>query len=430
MLIYAEDARNISIAGRGTIDGRGDDFDGPYLRPSFSGRPRIIHFRGCEHILIRDVTLYNSGSWVQSYQSCKNMVIDGITVDSRPNKDIEKPRFADARGRNNDGLDLVDCQFVRVSNCYINSGDDAIVLKSNSPDQACRNITIFNCVISSNANGIKFGTDTSGGFEDITIQNCVVFDTRADAINISTVDGARIERIIVSDITIRNLKGSAIFIRLGSRNTRYRENAPVNTPVLRDVIIENVQGTRISPVVSPVTPPVYGNSITGLENNRVENVVLRNINLEFEGGGTLEDADRVIPENEREYPGGRMFGILPAYGFFIRHVDNILLDNIQLRFIKEDHRPALVCDDVNELKIKGLVAEGTMLTPELIRLDNCRQVLISGSYPAGNIQAFLRVSGDRSEDIMLVNNYLKSVKKTVYLEGRQKNIITEKGNFK
>ena len=90
MFIYAEEAHNISIAGRGTIDGRGDDFNGPYLTPSFSGRPRILHFRNCENVQVRDVTLRNSGSWVQFYQSCRNMVIDGITVDSRENKDIEK----------------------------------------------------------------------------------------------------------------------------------------------------------------------------------------------------------------------------------------------------------------------------------------------------------------------------------------------------
>ncbi len=154
MLIYAEDASNISIAGRGTIDGNGDHWvNGPYGIPSFSVRPRIIHLRGCENIKISDITLYNSASWVQSYQSCKNLVIDGITVNSRENKDIEKERFADARGRNTDGLDLLDCEKVRISNCYINSGDDAICLKSFSPDEGCRDITITNCVVSSNASG-------------------------------------------------------------------------------------------------------------------------------------------------------------------------------------------------------------------------------------------------------------------------------------
>lgn len=207
MLVYAEDAKNISICGRGLIDGNGDCWkDGPYGSPSFSVRPRIIHFRACENIRVCDVTLYNSASWVQSYQSCQNVVIDGITVDSRPNKDIERPRFEDARGRNCDGLDLVDCQKVCISNCNINSGDDAICLKSFSPDEACQDITITNCIVSSNASGIKIGTETSGAFRDITVQNCVVYDTRGDALAIMTSDGARIERINMSDITVRNIK--------------------------------------------------------------------------------------------------------------------------------------------------------------------------------------------------------------------------------
>jgi polygalacturonase len=153
--IYAEDVNNISIAGKGIIDGNGDHWvEGPYGSPSFSKRPRILHLRGCRNISVRDVTLVNSASWVQSYQSCFNLVIDGITVDSRENKDIEKERYAEVPGRNTDGLDLVDCEKVRISNCYINSGDDAICLKSLSHYEACRDIIISNCVITSNASGI------------------------------------------------------------------------------------------------------------------------------------------------------------------------------------------------------------------------------------------------------------------------------------
>src|SRR5690606_35553551 len=196
MLIYAEDATRISIVGRGTIDGGGDYWvDGPYGSPSFSLRPRIIHFRGCENVQVRDVTLYNSASWVQSYQSCKNMVISGITVDSRENKDIEKERFADAPGRNTDGMDLIDCQFVRVSDCFIRSGDDGICLKSFSPDESCSNITITNCVISTNAAGIKIGTETAGTIEDIVVTNCVVFDTQYCGIAVITADGAQVKRV-------------------------------------------------------------------------------------------------------------------------------------------------------------------------------------------------------------------------------------------
>ncbi len=424
MLIYAEDAKNISLAGRGTIDGNGDHWiDGPYGSPSFSIRPRIIHFRGCEDIHISNITLYNSASWVQPYQSCKNMVIDGITVNSRENKDIEKDRYADARGRNTDGLDLVDCEKVRISNCFINSGDDAICLKSHSPDEACRDITITNCIVSSNASGIKIGTETAGTFEDITIQNCVVFDTRAEGIALLSADGARVERIIASDISLRNIKGAAIVIRLGNRNRPYRKNIKLNEqPVIQDIILENIQGTRIS--------ADFGCSVTGIKDFLVKNIVLKNINLQFDGGGTTDDSYKEIPERETGYPSGRLFGRIPAYGFFIRHAKNVALNNVFLRFDKEEHRPAILCDDVEQLEIKDLKAEGTMQTPELIRLSDTRDAVISESRPSAPVPVFLSVYGANSDKIILLNNILRDVKEKYVFENKSmKKILQETGTL-
>ncbi|MFV0338931.1 MAG: glycoside hydrolase family 28 protein, partial [Chthoniobacterales bacterium] len=409
MLIYAEDAREIMICGRGMIDGNGEHWkDGPYGFPSFSVRPRILHLRGCENVRICNVTLFNSASWVQSYQSCRNLVIDGITVDSRENKDIEKERWASARGRNTDGLDLIDCQQVRISNCFINSGDDALCLKSYSPSEACRDITVTNCVMSSNASGIKIGTETAGRFEDITVQNCTIFDTRIDALSLITVDGAYLERINFSNISVRNIKGSAIFIRLGKRNTPYRKKVTLNKPVLKDIIIENVQGTKIS--------AEYGASITGIPGLPVENIQLRNINLEFIGGGVAEDSFRPLPEEEEGYPYGPAFGILPAYGFFIRHAKNIFLENLRLRTAQEDERPVLLCSDVDDLEIKGLQASGSMRAPESIRVVDTRNLTISGSRLRTPTATFLSVYGDKSENIVLKGNYLRNADRVVSFE--------------
>lgn len=409
MLLYAEDAQNISIDGRGTIDGNGDHWvDGPYGFPSFSKRPRIIHLRACQNVVVRDVTLYNSASWVQSYQSCKNLRIDGITVDSRENKDVERERYADAPGRNTDGLDLIDCERVRIANCFINSGDDAICLKSFSPDEACRDITITNCVVSSNASGIKIGTETSGRFEDITITNCVVYDTRNDAIAVMSVDGARIERINISNVSCRNIKGSAIFVRLGNRNRTYRDSASVHPPHLKDIIIDNIQGIRIS--------AENGAVIAGLKGIPVENVVLSNINLVFAGGGTAATSQREIPENEQDYPKGSIFGTLPAYGFYIRHARNIMLDNIQLRFLREDKRPALIFDDVEQLELKGLKAQASSQAPELIRLIDVKDGEISESRSRSPVPVFLSVYGDQSADIIMRDNRLKNTQQKVFLE--------------
>jgi len=422
--IFAEGVSNISIAGKGKIDGNGDHWvDGPYGSPSFSKRPRILHLRGCHNLSVRDVSLVNSASWVQSYQSCFNLLIDGITVDSRENKDINKERFAEVPGRNTDGLDLVDGEKVRISNCYINSGDDAICMKSLSHDKACRDITISNCVLSSNASGIKIGTETSGRIEDICIQNCVVYDTRVDALSIMTVDGARIERIIISNITCRNIKGSAIFIRLGNRNRIYRKNAVVNTPHLKDITFENIQGTGIS--------ADYGCIIAGLKDIPIENILISNVNLAFEGGGKAKDSFREIPENEQSYPNGRIFGVLPAYGFYIRHAENVVLSDIQLRFTSEDERPAVFCEDVSMLRISGLMAGASLNSPQQIRLINTKDAIISQCFPIDPVPVFLTVEGEDTRGIVLLNNRLKNAQTNLILEeGLTNTTVTEIGTIK
>lgn len=421
MLIYAEGAKHISITGRGVIDGNGDYWvDGPFGSPSFSKRPKIIHFRNSHNILIRDVTLYNSASWVQSYQSCSNIVIEGITVDSRENKDIEKPRFADVPHRNTDGLDLVDCQQVRISNCFINAGDDGICIKSLSPDEGSRYITITNCIISTNASGIKIGTETAGKIEDITVKNCVVYDTRVDAISIMTVDGSQVERINISDITCRNIKGSAIFIRLGSRFRTYRENAKINSPHLKDVIIENIQGVRIG----------HSCIIAGVGNAPVENIFLRNINLEFEGGGKSAQSYLAVPQKEDAYPNSLIFGDLPSYGFYIRYAKNIIFENIQLRVINEDERPAIYTDGVEQVEIKGLKAEASFNSPELIRLVSSRGLIISQSRSTTPVSVFVSIYGQNSGNIILQNNPFSNAKDMAILKdfANRKSLKIEKND--
>jgi hypothetical protein len=421
--IYAEDAENIGIIGKGEINGSGDEWvDGPYGFPSFSVRPRIIHFRGCENILVRDITLKNSASWVQSYQSSKNIVIDAITVDSRENKDIELARYAHVPGRNTDGLDLVDCQYVRISNSFINSGDDAICIKSFSPEEGSRNITVTNCVVTSNASGIKIGTESAGAFEDITVQNCTVYDTRVDAISMMSVDGAKMERIIFSNITVRNIKGAAIFVRLGNRGNTFRKDIVPNKGSVKDILITNILGTGISQ---------YGCSITGIPGMPIENITLQNISLEFDGGSKqmgidknltleeeipfpqlLEEMEREIPENEKNYPRGEMFGRLPAYGFFVRHVKTIQMDNIRLGFKKVDHRYSVVFDDVTNLEVRGLRSQGTELTPAQIKLSDVTNAIISDSGPTSPVQNFIGIYG-QSDDVILLHNRINGIRKDV-----------------
>jgi hypothetical protein len=398
-IIHAEDAENIGILGFGVINGNGDFWvDGPYGTPSFSLRPRIIQFTGCDNVTIRDVKLVNSASWVQYYQSCTNLLIDGITVDSRENPDIEDKRYHLVPGRNTDGLDLIDCSFVRVSNSFINSGDDAICIKSFDPAQGSRHITVSNCTVSSNASGIKIGTESSGAFEDITISNVTVYDTRNDAVGLMTVDGATMSRINVNGVTAHNIKGSVIFVRLGKRNRVYRPEVSPNIGEIKDIMIRNVLAENVSG---------YGCSITGLADNPLRNIQLSNISIRFNGAddpldlfpdGPPESGWPThmddVPEEKESYPRGKMFGRLPAYGFFVRHVDGIRFDNIFLDVLKDEDRPALMATEVQHMFVVGSRMKPNAANLPVIWLKNVQHVDIGASGPIGKADRFLRLTGE------------------------------------
>lgn len=353
-LIYAEGEENVAIMGHGTINGQGDKL----YKPGYEGdRPHIIHLRACKDIKVCGVKLFNSATWVQKYQSCQNLLIDAVTVDSRENKDIELPRFIHSPGRNTDGCNIVDCKDVRISNCHIVSGDDGIVFKSFSVNEGCYNVTVTNCIISTNASGIKIGTETAGAFMDFVINNCVIYDTRGAGIGLMTVDGGSIERILVSNITMRNIKGAAIFVRLGKRNRVYRKGENPTTGRINNVLLQNVYGTGIER---------YGCSITGIPGAPIEGISLQNIRLNFMGGDEPlyfeGSADKPVqqrrvdnvPEKESEYPRSEMFGKLPAYGLYVRHTNFIELSHVAFTLDKEEARPALIMDDVRRVEIDSI----------------------------------------------------------------------------
>lgn len=376
-LVYAENAENIAIIGNGIIDGGGDVLE-PMLRP----RSHNIVIRRCKSIKIKDLKIRNAAFWVQKYQSCDNLLIDGITVDSRENRDIEKPRFIDIPGgRNTDGCDIVDCKNVRISNCNINSGDDGIVFKSFLRNEGCQNITVSNCLITTNASGIKIGTETAGFFRDFTISNCVIYDTRGAAIGIMSVDGGIIERIIVSNITLRNIKGTAIFVRLGNRGKIYQKGYDKpNIGKIRDILIQNINGIEIER---------YGCSITGIAGGKPENIMIKDINLKFKKGSdpllfegypdriVEELAVDKVPEIEGNYPRAEMFGKLPAYGFYVRHVDNIEFNRVKLESNEYDTRPAIMADDVDCFTVNSLSANISPSALALICVRNVQKININ-----------------------------------------------------
>lgn len=363
-LIFALNQQNIGITGKGVIDGQGFTVANnlvdmihkgvvsdplKYDRPSEVRRPQNIYFRGCRNIVIRDIMLKDPGSWNQQYDQCRNLVIDNITVDSKSYW-------------NNDGVDIVDCDSVWVTNSYFDAADDGICLKSHDPNFLCQNVYIYNNTVRTSANGIKFGTMGRGGFRDIRIVNNLVFDTYRSAITFAAVDGGIVENILVDSLRSINT-GNVIFLRIGERSGSKKgrisgvtiSNVYAEVPATKPDAGYNYEGP-----VEDLPRNISPSAIAGMPDALIENITLKNIEIRYPGGGNpnyarvgLDELDKV-PEMGPNYPEFSMFKELPAWGFYIRHARGITFENVRLICEKKDYRTAVVLDDVHDARIREL----------------------------------------------------------------------------
>ena len=388
-LIYAEGLEDIAIRGRGAIDGQGASFRGEY-----KVRPYLMRFVSCRNVSVTDVGIRNSPMWVQHYLACLGVEIRGISVHSRVNV-------------NNDGIDIDGSQRVRISDCEIWSGDDAIVLKATA-DRPTKDVVIANCVLSSACNALKLGTESNGGFENIAISNCTIYDTRLAGIALEMVDGGVLDRVSVSSILMNGV-GTPVFIRLGDRARPFTAGG-ARPPVgqLRNVSICNVQAAGAGSM---------GCAIAGLPGHAIENVVLENVRLTFAGGGKRADARREIPENAAKYPEHSMFGTLPAYGFYCRHVKGLSLRGVETGFLKDDERPALVCDDVESLDLADSAFAGALEGEPAVRLQQVKDAFVHGCRAPGPIQTWMEVSGGQCQRLSVMGNDVRYAGKAVDIAG-------------
>jgi polygalacturonase len=352
-LLWGENIHDVSILGPGTIWGKGLIKD--YKKGSKEANKSLVLYN-CRNVIIRDVTFLHGGWFAILATGVDNLTIDNLKIDT-----------------NRDGMDIDCCRNVRVSNCSVNSPyDDGICLKSTYAlgfARATENVTITNCQVSGYDEGtfldgtykrtenpayklhptgrIKFGTESNGGFKNITITNCVFDYCRGLALE--TVDGGLLEDVEISNITMRDIVNAPIFLRLAAR-MRGPKEIPIGE--LRRVTISNVRIYNADPEQACI--------ITGIPGHDIKDLQLNNIRIYYKGGGSAQDAAKV-PELEKNYPEPSMFGTTAAYGFYIRHVNGLKLRDVEVSYLNDDARPAFILDDVKGLdmhNIKGQVAKG------------------------------------------------------------------------
>lgn len=347
-LIWGDSIHDVSVLGPGRIYGEGLAKD--WVKDG-KNADKSISLHECRNVIIRDVTIFHGG-WFAILATCvDNLTIDNLKIDT-----------------NRDGIDLDCCEDVHVSNCLINSPhDDGLCLKSSYAlgyARATENVTITNCQLSGYDEGtlldgtykrldsanrrptgrIKFGTESNGGFKNIVISNCV-FDY-CGGLALETVDGADLEDITISNITMRDIVNDPIFFRLGARM-----RGPNGTQ------IGELRRIKISNMIVYGVDSMHCCTIAGLPGHDIEDVELSNISIYYKGGGTKEQAGRVVPEDEDKYPEPGMFGTAPAYGLFARHVSNLRMRDIQFSLLSPDLRPAFVFDDAKGIDMNHVTAE-------------------------------------------------------------------------
>jgi polygalacturonase len=405
-LLKAKDLTNVQITGSGTIDGNGralmkdifknleagliTDPEWKTKRPTEKNRGHLLWMYNCTGVRVAGVTFKDATSWVLKLQSSSKMIFDSIRVES-------------VAYWNNDGIDLDNCVDVKVLNSYFNTADDAVCLKSESRKGICENILVENCVLRSSANAFKMGTASYGGFRNITVRNIEVYDTYRSAIALEAVDGGIIENIDISKVYAKNT-GNAIFIKLGKRNMDDVYSVVSNIRI-SDVKVEvpagkpdkgyETEGPLLKYPPSFVIPEnkvfsvspskhstketnvilyphnVFPSSITGLPGYPVKNIQLENIEIIYEGDAKKHktyipiDSLHMITEATDRYPEFSMFGELPAWGMFLRHVEGISMKNITLKYLKEDFRIPMVLDDVHHAEFQSLKIPTLAQSPAL-----------------------------------------------------------------
>ncbi|NML22201.1 glycoside hydrolase family 28 protein [Pseudoflavitalea sp. G-6-1-2] len=407
-LVVAVDAKNIAIEGEGAIDGQGKQLKEVQIatdtRPEgerWGRRPFLLRVVRCENVRVQGVKLMFSAAWTSHYFQCNRLHIEDVKIISHG-------------VAHNDGMDIDGCQNVRISNCDIESGDDALCFKTTSSTMACKDIVVTGLRLKSGHGAIKMGTESMAPFENIKISNCHIYNTNNGGIKLLTVDGAHLRNVEISDITMVNVK-TPILLRLGSRLSVFRKGKDVQQPTgtFENVVIRNVKAEAAAD--AQLKPP-SGILITGVPGHYISNVTLDNISIKLAGGGNAAHSRQVVPEAIDKYPEVKTFGpLVPAYGIWARHVKGLKLNRISFTLDSNDVRPAIICEDGDAISITNCDIPSTTGAEAVIRLEQVNKATITGNKVEGNAAALVRVEKSDGKKIKVSQNRFSATSPVKYI---------------
>jgi hypothetical protein len=398
-LLYAVNAENITVEGMGNIDGQGAKFHSavrgtpPPSGRGGSQRPYHLLFHRCNNLVVRDLTLINCAFHSIRVIQSHYVKMEGLHIHNRVNG-------------NNDGFHFISCERVHVSNCDIETQDDACALFG-----SCKWVTVANSSFSTRWSVFRFG---GGVAENIAVSNCLIYETTGCPIKLRCGPNSRFENMSFSNILFDRVTGP-ISLGLGPRQRRNAPGAgpeaalpqPENeTPgILRNITFSNIRGSVVTPTQNPDIElgsgfrPGEMKSCIALNGvgAYLENIVFDNVHLTFPGGGTAEEAAlRDVPKIVGEY---FETGTFPSFAMYARNVRGLTLNNVRFEVSTEEHRPAVVFDHVEDAAVAGLNVRGTKDAESVLRFIETKDVLLTAPRVLAPATALLQVEGSGSSNI-------------------------------
>jgi polygalacturonase len=402
-LIFAVNAQNIVIEGPGTIDGQGAQFLSPsrgVMPPAGitgSQRPYHLVFHRCKNLTVRDIFLFQSAFHSVRIIQSSYVKLEGIHIYNRTN-------------RNNDGFHFISSQNVHVSNCDVECQDDACALFG-----SCKFVTVANCSFSTRWSVFRFG---GGQAENISVSNCLIYNTYGCPIKMRCGPGSRFENISFSNLVMKDVTGP-ISIGLGPQPRRPTPTPGANATetntspaqrekpgIVRNISFSGIRATVAKPVQLPDVPFVSAYNpgeifscmvLNGMGDGFLENISFNDVHVTFPGGGTAEQAAvRDVPKVAGEY---YEIGVPPAYALFARNVRGLTLANVRFELTADELRPAVVFDHVKDAAINGFSVQGHEMAESLLRFIDTSDVLLSATRVLTPTAVFLQVEGAASERI-------------------------------
>lgn len=328
--IYAWKQKKIGIGGPGIVNGRGGKFGEEH--PAHLIRPFLVRLVGCSEVQIEETIFREAAAWCLHIQNCDQVRIRNVSILSRCNG-------------NNDGIDIDGCRDVEIIDCHIDSGDDAICLKTTS-GRPCSGIRISGCTVTSGWAGFKIGTESVGDFTDICLEDCRFYDIEGCAIKLVPVDGANVERVKIQRVRMINCTGP-IFISNGERLNQYFSAKRDKPGTIRQLVLKEIEADVKKAEGRTYQGKLWGNAmgcvvLSGLAGNPIRDVFIQGCRF-WMPGGAKEQYQREVPEMGNQYPEFHLFDPLPAWGLYQRNTEKIQLAEDTVFIEKEkDVRPVCV----------------------------------------------------------------------------------------